>query len=500
MLTERMSRPRERVIAGVCAGFADHTGVPVAAVRAGIAALTLVGGSGALLYAWLWATTPTEIAREPRRRDLALARPGQRAQRQAVQHTDATASAAQTPHAAHAPVGTETAASTGTNRRRARLRESPAGSAAAADTETTATTASTHDSGIASGGWTASVGFSAILVGAALVVIGAFLVAERLGLDVPVAVIVPLVVIGAGVALAWQQVSELIPGATRPAARPYANVVGAIGLVITGILLIFANSSHPNIWTMFAAAFAALLAVLIALAPWLIRLSRDLTDERAARARESERETIAAHLHDSVLQTLAVIQQKSPAHSDVSRIARAQERELREWLFAETLGDPTATVHDIVTELKTHAAKLEADYPVTFEVVSVGTGGSGEHESSGHLVPALTLAAREAMTNAAKHAGGAVSVFIERGPERCRVDVIDRGPGFALETIPDDRHGVRDSIIGRLRTAGGDAVFTAGPGGVGTSVTLQSRAAAPEASAEPARTAQQQTSTESSTS
>src|SRR5690606_21866797 len=166
--------------------------------------------------------------------------------------------------------------------------------------------------------------------------------------------------------------------------------------------------------------------------------------ERAALAREEQRAEIAAHLHDSVLQTLAIIQNRAGAGSEIARIARAQERELRDWLFAGT--DPFAG--DLATELKTIARELELEHAVRIEVVTVGDVGAIE---SG----ALAGAAREALVNAARHAGGEVTVYAEATPEAIEVFVRDRGAGFDPDAVPDGRLGIRESIVGRMARAGG---------------------------------------------
>lgn len=180
-----------------------------------------------------------------------------------------------------------------------------------------------------------------------------------------------------------------------------------------------------------------------------------------SRARSEERARMAAHLHDSVLQTLALIQTRAGASSEVGRIARAQERELRDWLFA---GASTTEI-DLATELRDHASALELAYPVRFEIVGVGA-------ATGSTDGALAAAAREAMLNAARHVGGAVSVYVEVAEASVDVFVRDRGAGFDLDAIPGDRLGIRESIVGRMRRAGGTAVVGAGAGGVGTEVQL----------------------------
>lgn len=206
---------------------------------------------------------------------------------------------------------------------------------------------------------------------------------------------------------------------------------------------------------------AVLLAAIGVFGPWAIRLWRELIAERTKRVREEQRAEMAAHLHDSVLQTLALIQNRAGASSEVARIARAQERELREWLYS---GGGSAD-SDLATDLKDYATALELDYAVRFDIVVVGQSGE---RSSGELA----AAAREAMLNAARHAGGEVSVYIEASPSAVDVFIRDRGPGFNPQSVPDDRLGVRESIIGRMRRAGGSATVRPGVGGTGTEVRL----------------------------
>jgi len=241
-----------------------------------------------------------------------------------------------------------------------------------------------------------------------------------------------------------------------------------IRLVVTALLAVTAAAlvlGPTAAWypaATLAAALSAVLGIGLVYAPTLVTAWRDLTAERTKRIREEQRSEIAAHLHDSVLQTLALIQNRAGATSEVARIARAQERELRDWLFA---GDTPAD-SDLGTDLRDFAAALEIDYPVTVDVVVVG---ESRERASGEVA----ASAREAMLNAARHAGGEVSVYVESTPEQVEVFVRDRGPGFALAEVPGDRLGVRESIIGRMRRAGGSGEVRAGVGGVGTEVRLR---------------------------
>ena len=392
MDTPRMTRPRVRLVGGVCAGFTEHTGVPLPVVRTVTVLLAVCGGAGVLLYAWLWATTPvSESATDPLK--SVLTRP-----------SDAVAADA-TP-ARSAPV-------------------------------------------------------TEILLGVALLAAAGALVASRFGVDVPLAFVIPAIVVLSGAGLAWRQFDDLRRQRSSSSSALLVRALGALVLVALGILLFFVTGEEPNVWTVFVAAIAVLFGVAIVVAPWLLRLTRDLADERAARVRESDRAEIAAHLHDSVLQTLALIQQKADPASEASRLARAQERELRDWLFA---GSPASSV-DLAAELRRIAAVIEQEYAAQIEVVSAG-------QSPDSVPDALLGAAREAMLNAARHAGGTVSVFLESSPAAVELTVTDRGPGLNLDEIPADRMGVRESILARMRRIGGTADLSAGPGGTGTEVRL----------------------------
>jgi len=229
-----------------------------------------------------------------------------------------------------------------------------------------------------------------------------------------------------------------------------------IRLIAVGLLLLAGSVALLSRPTALAAVVAVAMlvgAVAVVVAPFIVQLWTDLLAQRAARVRELQRAEIAAHLHDSVLQTLALIQNRADPASEVARIARAQERELRDWLFA---GDAPA-VDDLAAELQTLAAGIELDYAVRIDVVSTGSFITGH--------PSVVAAAREAMLNAAKHAGGTVSVYLESSAEAVDVFVRDRGAGFSLDSLPGDRLGVKESIIGRMERAGGHAtVRSLGPG------------------------------------
>ncbi|MFC0673364.1 ATP-binding protein [Brachybacterium hainanense] len=300
-----------------------------------------------------------------------------------------------------------------------------------------------------------------ILLGLALLVAGGAMIASRLGAPVPLASVIPAVVVLVGVGLAWRQVGEMRGGEIAGRSSRPARAMGALALVVLGVLMFFLSEQDPNVWTVLVAAAAVLLGIGVAVAPGALRLARDLAEERAAHARELERAEVAAHLHDSVLQTLALIQQKAGPGSEASRLARAQEQELRAWLFTESAPGRG----DLASELIAAARRCEEDHAVRIDVVTTGVPVPVAPEP-------LVAAAREAMLNAARHAGGTVSVYAEASAERIEITVSDRGPGFDLDQVPAERYGVRASIIGRMHRSGGSARLGRGPGGTGTRVVL----------------------------
>ncbi|MGH8861250.1 MAG: sensor histidine kinase, partial [Jatrophihabitantaceae bacterium] len=186
-----------------------------------------------------------------------------------------------------------------------------------------------------------------------------------------------------------------------------------------------------------------------------------LSFERAARIREQERAEVAAHLHDSVLQTLALIQRNADSPREVARLARGQERELRTLLYA----DRTATGH-LADELRRNAAEIEDGYAVAVDVVVVGDIALTDD------LAALVAAARESLVNAAKHSKSTtIALYAEVEPDGVHAFVKDRGVGFDPEDVADDRQGLRGSIVARMERHGGTAEIVSHPG-EGTEVRL----------------------------
>jgi signal transduction histidine kinase len=199
----------------------------------------------------------------------------------------------------------------------------------------------------------------------------------------------------------------------------------------------------------------AAVGVGLVVGPWLLRLTRALRFERAERIRSQERADVAAHLHDSVLQTLALIQLRAADSQAVVQLARTQERELRRWLYEpEDRGELM-----LAAALKDAAAELEDERGMVVELVIVGDVAVGDRFQP------LVAATREALLNAAKHSGvQRVDVYGEVEASGVEIFVRDRGHGFDVDLIPDDRLGVRRSIVDRMVRHGGGAAVRSKPG------------------------------------
>lgn len=292
----------------------------------------------------------------------------------------------------------------------------------------------------------------------------------------------PLGVALVGAAVVWREADETQrrrwmsgAGAVFGGGRTgVLRVLAGAALVVAGITVFLLNQVDlGQVQFGLLAVVATLVGVAVLTVPWWLRLVRDLGEERRTRIRTEERAEIAAHLHDSVLQTLALIQQQSDSGREVRRLARGQERELRSWLYgpvgygragqgAASGGLPTT----LSGTLAAAAGEVEDTYAVSVEVVVVGDCPADET-----LVP-LVLASREAMVNAAKHAGvGEISLYAEVEPTEVHVFVRDRGTGFDPAAVPEDRHGLADSIQCRMERHGGTVKVRTGPG-EGTEVQL----------------------------
>jgi signal transduction histidine kinase len=251
----------------------------------------------------------------------------------------------------------------------------------------------------------------------------------------------------AGVAVMLARDGSLRPGGSLPVLGIALTMAGAVALL--GNLGASSSLIGPG-------ALAG--ALLLVFAPWLWQLAA----QRTERIRLQERADVAARVHDSVLQTLALVQRHAGDEGRVSSLARRQERELRRWLYGSGFGQGT-TLEDALAEA---ADEIEELHGVKIELAAAG------HLLLDADVEQLVLAAREAMTNAAKFAGGGeISVYAESDATSVSVFIRDRGQGFDRAAVPSDRRGLTESIEGRLARAGGLAAIRSAPG-EGTEIEL----------------------------
>jgi signal transduction histidine kinase/phage shock protein PspC (stress-responsive transcriptional regulator) len=395
----------DAILGGVAAGLAEHLGLPVLWVRVGFIVLAVAGGFGVVFYGGLWMVLPVQ------------------------RHFD------------DQPPGLAAAGRQG--KRPGRIRR------------------------IADLGPLVAIG--AIAFGIA----GLLAVATGKGF-----IFWPIMLAVGGVAILWRQADEAQRERWRDSSgriNVVRAVVGGGGLaaylrlivgvaMLIGAITLFALASGD--WAaarnVGLAATLCIIGLAFIVGPWLFRLSSDLSEERAERVRSQERADVAAHLHDSVLQTLALIQKSAHNPTTVARLARAQERDLRSWLFDTAGGDATT----FAAALGTIAGEVDDAYGVPVDVVCVGDLSVSEQ-----LRP-IVLATREAVVNAARHSGAdKVDVYAEAAATGVEIFVRDRGAGFDPDSVAEDRHGVRDSIVDRMRRHGGTAEIKSRPG-EGTEVRL----------------------------
>ena len=317
-------------------------------------------------------------------------------------------------------------------------------------------------------------------VAVALVTQGLMLLLGSAGVYLTDALSVPVGLAALGSGLVWVRASEDERAVWRSAvstsvgerAIPDARVFGPIRLVI-GVCLVFAGIVAFFIGSDLVTGLGALTDVLVAsgvtlvgvalvIGPWLQRQAGQLSAERRERIRSEERADMAAHLHDSVLQTLALIQ-RADSREEITRLARGQERELRSWLFGRRPDDAPTTLGQAIMDL---AGRVEDHYGVSVDVVRAGEVALDEH------LIAMAEASGEAMTNAAKHSGAdRVDVFVEVEPTEVSIFIRDEGVGFDVQGVASDRRGLVYSIEDRMVRHGGKATVISDPG-EGTEIEL----------------------------
>ena len=393
------------VLGGVAGGLARHLDVPVLWVRAGFLLATALSGFGIAMYIGLWLVVPSDSRFETGAPGVESATRGGRRPGRVRRLTDVGPSIA-----------------------------------------------------------LAALGLGVILVAQVTLGSGAVFWAIAIGL--------------AGIALLWRQADEVqrerwldTSGRLEPVRMvfgsgglaSYARVAAGVTLVVVALVVLgVSGSSFGQARVALVAGLLGVGGLALVVGPWVFRLASDLGAEREERIRVEERADVAAHLHDSVLQTLALIQNNAHDPGTVARLARAQERDLRSWLYVGESADERS----LAGALRSTAAEVEDSHGVSVDVVAVG-----DCELDEPLRPILQ-ATREALTNAARHAGtGRVDVYAEVSPGAVDVFVRDRGVGFVLDDVPEDRYGVRRSILDRMQRHGGSAQVRSEPG-EGTEVRL----------------------------
>jgi signal transduction histidine kinase/phage shock protein PspC (stress-responsive transcriptional regulator) len=308
--------------------------------------------------------------------------------------------------------------------------------------------------------------------------VGLLWIMQNTGLGISSQLFWPVAFACAGAALVWRQADSeqqkrwraeaggrvwLAPFVARGGWPALVRVIVGLGLVGAAFGIVIAQQGQiAHLPEVMAMTMLALAGLAIVLAPWLHRSRSALNQARAEKVRADARADMAAHLHDSVLQTLAMIQRQADDPKAVQQLARRQERELRNWLYGDEL--PEATLKAALTSA---AAEVEDERGVPVELVTVGDCDTSD------AIQALVRAAREAMVNAAKHSGAdKIDVYAEVDEEAVEVFVRDRGSGFDAEAVAEDRMGVKGSIVDRMARHGGTATIRSAPGD-GTEVRLE---------------------------
>ncbi|MGB3257790.1 MAG: PspC domain-containing protein [Ornithinimicrobium sp.] len=402
-----------RVLAGVAAGLAAHLGVSVRVVRVVLLVMIGAGGSGLAVYLFLVALVP-QADRVPTARSIESVRGrGDR------------------------PSGTP------------EVSEVPQ-----------------RSGGV--GVWFLAGGGLAVAVGLGL----------QWGVSLDTAFWLPVLLLTTGAVFVWAQ----LDGTARRAWAPQdptrrrwtvARVVAGVAMAVIGLVLLATRGQGlADLWDVVVAVLVVLVGLTLVMTPLVARLWREFRLEQSGRIRATERADIAAHLHDSVLQTLTLIQRQSD-DPNVIRLARGQERELRQWLFRGN-DQAEATLASAVADM---AHEVEDRHGVPVELVVTGDAPLDARTA------ALVAALREAMVNAVSHARPPISTYLEVGPRQIEAFVRDRGAGFDLELVPTDRQGIRESIIGRMQRHGGQAQVRPMSDGTEIALTMSLPDTAPHSTA-----------------
>lgn len=417
-----LARPQYgRWFAGVCKGTSMHLGVSVVLVRLLFTASSFMFGAGLIAYIFLWLIVPVG---DPVWQAYVLTNQ-QPASRSPLAKGNAPYGASGT----HGAYGTNVAPQSQET-------------GFAAENES-------YANGESLGHVLKTAPKPALLAMAGIVLFASACLMLSTGINP--ALIFPLLIGATGVGVSWLR---------------YNAKDGQLWTMIGGIAIIFASYAmyigsvlhprsgveHSNM-TFILAGFALLVGVILAIVPWIVALIRDLGTERALKEREEERADMTAHLHDGVLQTLALIQLHADDQQTVFALARSQERELREWLYQER----TTSDRSVSAGLKDIAAQIEDSHGKPIDVVTVGDARPSAQTD------ALLDATQQALVNAVTHGSEPISVYCEASDSLVEVFVRDHGDGFDVKSIPPNRLGIRESIIGRVKRRGGTVEIVSRP-------------------------------------
>jgi signal transduction histidine kinase len=327
----------------------------------------------------------------------------------------------------------------------------------------------------------------ALAAGLVSLLVLVLLIASALGATWLYSLATPLVITVAGIVLIWRNSSADEQAMMRHYAEPLVDLAegrlrfriawrGAIAalLLLAGLAVLVPGHPRRALWPL-AGVTLVIAAIVVVLGPWWLRIARDLVIERQARARAEERADMAARVHDSVLQTLALIQRRASDPQQVIQLARAQERELRSWLFdGRAPGSLDESAMTLAAGVRLIQQEVEAQHGIAIEAVTVGDCALDDN------LRALLAAGREATVNAVKWSGASVvSLFAEVEPTEVSLFVRDRGCGFDPAAVPDDRKGLAESVHARMTRRGGSASVRSAAG-EGTEVSLTMPRAAGE--------------------
>lgn len=448
-----------RWFAGVCKSVGMHLGVPVWLVRLAFAASAFVFGAGIITYLFLWITVP---AADPIMQAYMMADERPAGQTPLARGnapyvpTQAPSYASDSPAAPSASAfrfgstAGDAASTVRTNMPEDSVIPQGANDSAPDDAAFSAMNAGLYDEPRKTSGeslehvlrnapkpaLTALVGLAALVISGAMLAGG-----------ITVHLVFPLLLAAIGVGVSWLRFNA--------AEGQLWTMIGGMALVFVAYALFLASyvRDFANLSRLVIAGLVLLLGIALTVVPWILAIIRDLGTERALKEREEERADMTAHLHDGVLQTLALIQLHASEQQTVFSLARSQERELREWLYQER----TTSDRSVSAGLKEIAAHIEDTHGKPIEVVTVGDARPSAQTD------ALLDATQQALVNAVTHGGEPISVYCEAGDELVEVFVRDHGDGFDVDAVPANRLGIRESIVGRIRRRGGTVEIVSRP-------------------------------------